>query len=74
MLTIVLFASPRAAAVAQPIHPLAAITSVGALIMAVRVVYQTYAGWDAAIFFGEEVHHPRTKRGPRHTFGGASPS
>jgi APA family basic amino acid/polyamine antiporter len=69
VLTIVLFASPRAAAVAQPIHPLAAITSVGALIMAVRVIYQTYAGWDAAIYFSEEVHHPE-RNVARATFGG----
>jgi APA family basic amino acid/polyamine antiporter len=56
-LTAVLFASPRAPAPASA-HPLAAITSVGALIMAVRVIYQTYAGWDAAIYFSEEVRRP----------------
>ena len=69
VLTIVLFASPRAAAGAAPGHPLAAISSVGALIMAVRVIYQTYAGWDAAIYFSEEVHRPE-RNVARATFGG----
>jgi APA family basic amino acid/polyamine antiporter len=36
----------------------AAIAGTGALIMAVRVIYQTYSGWDAAIYFSEEVHRP----------------
>jgi APA family basic amino acid/polyamine antiporter len=58
VLVAVLFASPRAGAAAAPHQPLAAITSVGALIMAIRVIYQTYAGWDAAIDFSEEVHRP----------------
>jgi APA family basic amino acid/polyamine antiporter len=58
VLVVVLFASPRAAPIAAPNQPLAAITSVGALIMAVRVIYQTYAGWDSAIYFSEEVHRP----------------
>jgi APA family basic amino acid/polyamine antiporter len=57
VLVVVLFASPRSAA-ATPHHPLAAITSVGALVMAIRVIYQTYAGWEAAIYFSEEVHRP----------------
>jgi APA family basic amino acid/polyamine antiporter len=26
--------------------------------MAIRLIYQTYAGWDAAIYFSEEVHRP----------------
>jgi APA family basic amino acid/polyamine antiporter len=66
-LVAILFASPRAPA--PPLHPLAAITSVGALVMAVRVIYQTYAGWDAAIYFSEEVHRPDRNVG-RATFGG----
>jgi APA family basic amino acid/polyamine antiporter len=57
ILTIILFASPRAPAAAAP-HALAAVTSVGAAVMAVRLIYQTYAGWDAAIYFSEEVHRP----------------
>ena len=52
----VLFASPRAPVAPAP--PLVAITSLGALIMAARVIYQTYAGWDAAIYFSEEVKRP----------------
>lgn len=58
VLVVVLFASPRAVHIGAPNPPLAAITSVGALIMAVRVIYQTYAGWDSAIYFSEEVHRP----------------
>jgi APA family basic amino acid/polyamine antiporter len=26
--------------------------------MAIRLIYQTYAGWDGAIYFSEEVHRP----------------
>jgi basic amino acid/polyamine antiporter, APA family len=36
----------------------AAITSIAALVMAIRVIYQTYAGWDGAIYFSEEVQNP----------------
>ncbi|HXQ17918.1 MAG TPA: APC family permease [Caulobacteraceae bacterium] len=58
VLVAILFASSRApVAAAAPIH-LAAISSIGALVMAIRVIYQTYAGWDAAIYFSEEVHRP----------------
>ncbi|HEV2365376.1 MAG TPA: APC family permease [Caulobacteraceae bacterium] len=35
-----------------------ALTAVGAVVMAIRVIYQTYAGWDGAIYFSEEVHQP----------------
>jgi APA family basic amino acid/polyamine antiporter len=72
VLTAVLFASRRAPAVASPIVHSAAlvgITSVGALVMAVRVIYQTYAGWDAAIYFSEEVQRP-DRNVARATFGG----
>ena len=58
LLTIILFATPRAAALPPPVHPLAAVAGVGAAVMAVRLIYQTYAGWDAAIYFSEEVHRP----------------
>jgi APA family basic amino acid/polyamine antiporter len=55
-LTITLFFIPRAPA--GPVHAVAAVTSLGAAIMAVRLIYQTYAGWDAAIYFSEEVDQP----------------
>jgi basic amino acid/polyamine antiporter, APA family len=67
-LTVVLFLSPRAH-VAAPDHALPVITSAGALIMAIRVIYQTYAGWDAAIYFSEEVHEP-SRNVARATFWG----
>jgi APA family basic amino acid/polyamine antiporter len=57
----VLFVSPRAPADFHPavVHPmLAGAAAVSAVIMAVRVIYQTYAGWDGAIYFSEEVHRP----------------
>ena len=57
----VLFVSPRAPAGFHPatVHPvLAGAAAVSAIIMAVRVIYQTYAGWDGAIYFSEEVHRP----------------
>jgi APA family basic amino acid/polyamine antiporter len=57
VLTVILFVSPRAPVAAAP-HAAAAVTSVGAAIMAVRLIYQTYAGWDGAIYFSEEVHRP----------------
>ena len=37
--------------------------------MAIRVIYQTYAGWDAAIYFSEEVQRP-DRNVARATFGG----
>jgi APA family basic amino acid/polyamine antiporter len=67
VLIVVLFASPRGPA--PPAHALAAVTSVGAAIMAVRLIYQTYAGWDAAIYFSEEVHRP-DRNVARATFAG----
>ena len=63
----VLFVSPRGPA--PPPHPLGAVTSVAAAIMAVRLIYQTYAGWDAAIYFSEEVHRP-DRNVARATFWG----
>jgi APA family basic amino acid/polyamine antiporter len=47
------------------------ITSIGALIMAIRVIYQTYAGWEGCIIFSEEVHRPEQNVG-RSTFGGVA--
>ncbi len=35
------------------------ITSIGALATAISVIYQTYAGWDGAIYFSEEVDNPQ---------------
>jgi basic amino acid/polyamine antiporter, APA family len=57
VLTLILFLTPRAPAPA-PVHTVAAVTSLGAAVMAVRLIYQTYAGWDAAIYFSEEVQRP----------------
>ena len=58
VLTIILFLSAHAAPPAVAPHTAAAITGVGAAVMAVRLIYQTYAGWDGAIYFSEEVHRP----------------
>lgn len=68
----VLFASRRAPAVGFHDHHAAGlfgVAGVGALVMAVRVIYQTYAGWDAAIYFSEEVQRP-DRNVARATFGG----
>ncbi len=68
---VILLASPRAPA---SFHP-ASVSAVGAaggaaaVIMAVRVIYQTYAGWDGAIYFSEEVHDPG-RNVARATFSG----
>jgi APA family basic amino acid/polyamine antiporter len=72
VLTAILFASRHAAPIAPPIaHSagLIGVTSGGALVMAIRVIYQTYAGWDAAIYFSEEVERP-DRNIARATFGG----
>ena len=37
--------------------------------MAIRVIYQTYAGWDGAIYFSEEVQRPE-RNVARATFWG----
>ncbi|HEY2482277.1 MAG TPA: APC family permease [Caulobacteraceae bacterium] len=57
VLTVILFVSPRAPVAAAP-HTVATVTSVSAAVMAIRLIYQTYAGWDGAIYFSEEVHRP----------------
>ena len=57
VITILLFLSPRSPYVGPPTH-LAAVAGIGAAVMAIRVIYQTYAGWDAAIYFSEEVQRP----------------
>lgn len=57
----ILFLSPRAGADYHPaaVHPVATgAAAFAAVIMAIRVIYQTYAGWDGAIYFSEEVHRP----------------
>jgi APA family basic amino acid/polyamine antiporter len=73
ILAIVLFLSPRAPAGLAPsagVEPaLAGAAAAGAIVMAIRVIYQTYAGWDAAIYFSEEVHDPGRNVG-RATFYG----
>ncbi len=74
LLAAILFASPHApagaASVAAPGVALAAgVTTIGAAVMAIRVIYQTYAGWDAAIYFSEEVDRPE-RNVARATFGG----
>jgi APA family basic amino acid/polyamine antiporter len=66
-LILILFASPRGPA--TPAHATAAVTGVGAAIMAIRLIYQTYAGWDSAIYFSEEVHRP-DRNVARATFAG----
>jgi len=68
VLIAILFVSPRSTAPA-PAHVLAAATGLGAAIMAVRLIYQTYAGWDAAIYFSEEVERP-DRNVARSTFWG----
>ena len=62
LVALVLFLSPRAPAgfhAALAAHPaLTGAAAASAVIMAIRVIYQTYAGWDGAIYFSEEVHRP----------------
>ncbi|HEY1928155.1 MAG TPA: amino acid permease, partial [Caulobacteraceae bacterium] len=72
LVAIILFLSPRAPASFHPaqVHPaLVGAAAVSAVVMAVRVVYQTYAGWDGAIYFGEEVQDAG-RNVARATFGG----
>jgi len=64
----IMFLTPHAPVPPSPAH-LAAVTSVGAAVMAVRLIYQTYAGWDATIYFSEEVHRPE-RNVARSTFWG----
>ncbi len=58
----VLFVSPRAPATfhtTTSAHPvLVGAAALSAVVMAIRVIYQTYAGWDGAIYFSEEVNNP----------------
>jgi APA family basic amino acid/polyamine antiporter len=69
----VLFVSPRAPAGFHPagaVHPvLVGAAAINAVIMAIRVIYQTYAGWDGAIYFSEDVKHPE-RNIARATFAG----
>ena len=59
--------APPAAVVARPAMTAAA--QAAAAVMAIRVIYQTYAGWDAAIYFSEEVQRP-DRNVARATFWG----
>ena len=58
LLAVILFASPRSHAMAAAHPHLAGAAGVGAVVMAVRVIYQTFAGWEAPIYFSEEVRRP----------------
>jgi basic amino acid/polyamine antiporter, APA family len=72
LVAVILFLSPRAPASFHPTQVHAALVgaaAVSAVVMGVRVVYQTYAGWDAAIYFGEEVEDAG-RNVARATFGG----
>ncbi|MEO8812666.1 MAG: amino acid permease, partial [Caulobacteraceae bacterium] len=69
VLAALLFASPRGAPVHGPTTAGLALGGVGAFVMAVRVIYQTYGGWDGAIYFSEEVHRPG-RNVVRATLGG----
>ncbi len=59
LLTIVAlcFAAPHAAVASAgpPLHP--ALT-VAAIAISMRAIYNTYAGWNACVYFCEEVHEP----------------
>ncbi|MEO8926295.1 MAG: APC family permease, partial [Caulobacteraceae bacterium] len=59
VLAAILFLSPRAPAGAAATHAAAIGAASGsALVMAIRVIFQTYAGWEASIYFSEEVARP----------------
>ena len=66
----VLMLSPHAPPVVMVAHPaMTAAAQAAAAVMAIRVIYQTYAGWDAAIYFSEEVQRP-DRNVARATFWG----
>ncbi len=71
ILAIILFLSRQAPPSPAAIDhgSLRGLSGVAAVVMAIRVIYQTYAGWDAAIYFSEEVHRP-DRNVARATFGG----
>ncbi len=59
VLAAVLFASPRAAAPPPSEAPaLVGGAAIGAVVMAIRVIFQTYGGWETAINYSEEVRRP----------------
>jgi basic amino acid/polyamine antiporter, APA family len=68
-LVAVLFFSRHAPPPPGPPASIGPITSIAGVVMAVRVIYQTYAGWDTAILFNEEVRSPDTNVA-RSTFWG----
>lgn len=59
-------AVPVAAATAAAVSPPIAI---GALLIAMIAVYNTYAGWNSSVYFGEEIVAPE-RNIVRATFGG----
>ncbi len=70
LLVAILFIAPRGAAPAPVASGLIGpVTSAAALVMAIRVIYSTYAGWDGAIYFSEEVDNP-DRNVARATFWG----
>lgn len=70
LLVAILFIAPRGAAPAPVASTLIGpVTSAAALVMAIRVIYSTYAGWDGAIYFSEEVDNP-DRNVARATFWG----
>ncbi len=68
VVVVILFVSPRGAEAAARV-PLSHAAGIAAIVMAVRVIYQTYAGWDGAIYFSEEVNRPE-RNVARATFWG----
>ncbi len=68
VIVVILFLSPRGAHVAAQ-APLSHAAGIAAVVMAIRVIYQTYAGWDGAIYFSEEVQRPE-RNVARATFWG----
>ena len=49
-----------APAAATPIHaaPLGPVTTVAGVVVALRLIFTTYAGWNASCYFCEELHAP----------------
>ena len=69
LLIAILFIAPHKASASPTAHAIADLGGVGAIVMAIRVIYQTYAGWDGAIYFSEEVREPG-RNVARSTFWG----
>jgi APA family basic amino acid/polyamine antiporter len=62
ILVAILFVAPHGdaplAATTVTDHVFGPITTIAALATAISVIYSTYAGWDGAIYFSEEVEKP----------------